>query len=149
MTIMDGGNPTVVQKKFKSKFGTKLSFINNYDHKDGRSIWYKIDCDCSSDEHAANIEMEWDNEINMLVLNFYKEVSYSAWLFWKDDNFFGKAVDAYRIIMRRIKGAIKLIFTGSLEMQDEFIIQDEQHINDFIEALEEAKQYCREGKKEI
>lgn len=147
MTIMDGGDPTVIKKKFKSKFGTKVSFRNNFDHKEVRSIWYKVECDCGSDEHAATIEMEYDKEMNMLSLHFYKEVSYSAWCFWKDDNFFGKVKDAYRIIIRRIKGAIKVLFTGHLPMEDEFLLVDEQHINDFIEALEEAKQYCQEGKK--
>lgn len=131
--------------KFQSKFGNKVSFVNNYDYKDGKSIWYKIDCDCGSDEHATTIEMEYDKSMNILSIHFYKEVSYSAWSFWKDDDFFGKVKDAYRIIIRRIKGSIKVLFTGHLPMSDEFILINEQHINDFIEALQEAKQYCIEG----
>lgn len=132
-----------MENKFKSKFGEKVSFLNSYDYST-KSIWYKIDCSCTSDDHSTIIEMEYDNEMNILSLHFYKDVSYSAWLFWKDDNIFGKFIDSLKIIKRRIVGAIKLIFTGHLEMSEEFILMSENHINDFIEALQEAKEFCKE-----
>jgi hypothetical protein len=133
-----------MEKKFKSKFGNKVSFLNKYDYDKGKSIWYKISCDCGSDDHGATIEIEYDKEINMLFLHFYKEVEYAAWWFWKDDNFLGKIKDIYNCIIKRIKGSIKLLFTGRLEMEDEFILSREDHINDFIEALQEGKEYCKE-----
>lgn len=71
----------------------------------------------------------------MIFLNFYKKVYWSA--NWQsNDNWF-------KNILFRIKGALKILFLGYLELQEDFILEGEEHINSFIEALKEEKEYLK------
>ena len=96
--------------------------------KDG--IYYKADCDCGCDEHIVTIEMEFDKEFNDIALNFYKKISWSS--HYGDYNWFQR-------IWNQLKAATKILFTGWIELEESFLIRDEEHINAFIEALEEGK----------
>lgn len=124
-------------KIMESKFKKKVCLDAQYEN----SIWYKVFCDCEDDDHTCTIEIEYDPEINMLVLNFYKNVCYDWWSC--KDNILGKIQN----LINRIKKAIRLIFTGTLEMQEFFMLQDISHIQNFIEAMQEGAGYCIEEKK--
>lgn len=100
------------------------------------SVYYRATCSCGSDEHDITIEFEIDKDIDhMIFLNFYKKVYWSA--NWKsNDNWF-------KNILFRIKGAFKILFFGYLELQEDFILEGEEHIDSFINALKEGKEYLK------
>lgn len=39
-----------------------------------------------------------------------------------------------------------MLFKGYIEVEESFILRGEEHIDSFIEALEEGKQYLKGGK---
>lgn len=105
------------------------------------AIFYRVACDCGSDEHDLHFEFENDPEIpQMIFLNFYKKLLWSS--YWGDNDKW------YKNFWLRIKGATKMIFTGYVEVEESFILRGEKHIDSFIEALEEGKQYIKDAKGE-
>lgn len=125
----------------ESKFKTKVSFLNQYDHCS--SISYKVECDCHSDDHACIIDMEYDKDMNMINLMFYKDVSFD---WWTGDTWHNPIIGRLKNYWNRIKKASKLLFTGEMRMSEEFMLIDVKHIESFIEALQEGLEYCKEEK---
>lgn len=102
----------------------------------GNAVFYRIACDCGSNEHDLHIEFEKDPEIpEMIFLNFYKKLEWSS--YWGDDDKW------YKNLRNRIKGALKILFKGYIEVEESFILGGEEHIDSFIKALEEGKQYLK------
>ncbi len=99
------------------------------------SIYYRAACNCGSDDHDITIEFEI--VYSMLFLNFYKNIAWCS--HWGDLNWFER-------IWKRIKCSLRMLFTGYVELEESFIIQGEENINYFIEALEEGKKYLNEIK---
>ena len=93
------------------------------------AVYYRVACSCGSDEHDVTLELEKDSVFEDLTLTFYKKIYYTS--HWKP-NFFSR-------LWIRIKGVIKLLFTGYIELESDFILQGEEHIDSFIKALEEGK----------
>ena len=108
----------------KSKFPRNVCLNNMYD----KSIWYYFHCDCGESNHAATIELEVED--NIMCLRFYKDVYYAYY----GDNIIKQW-------WHRIKGAVRLIFTGYLEVSESMIILHEEHIDNFIDALVEGRNY--------
>lgn len=101
------------------------------------AIFYRVACDCGSDEHDLHLEFEKDPEIpEMIFLNFYKQLAWSS--YWRDDDKW------YKNIWCRIKGATKMLFKGYITVEESFILRGKEHIDSFIEALEEGKQYIKD-----
>jgi hypothetical protein len=97
------------------------------------SIFYRAACSCGSNEHDITIEFEIDEETpSMLFLNFYKNIVWCP--SWVNLNLIQR-------IGSRIACSLKMLFTGYIELHESFIIEGEDDINDFIEALEEGKTY--------
>lgn len=92
-------------------------------------VFYKVDCSCGDDDDITTIEIDCDYGI--LSLNFYKKLEWSA--YWGDRNFFER-------IWHRIKGSLKMLFTGYVYVEGSTIMQSNEHIDNFIAALEEGKQ---------
>ena len=100
------------------------------------SIYYRAACSCGSNEHDVTIEFEWDEEFpSMLFLNFYKNIAWcSHW---------GTNQNWFQRVWKRIKGSARMLFTGYIELEESFILQDEVNIDSFIEALQEGKKYMK------
>ena len=56
------------------KISTRVMKTNEFPD----AVYYKVDCDCGSDDHMTTIEMEYDNKFNDLTLNFYKMINWSS-----------------------------------------------------------------------
>lgn len=96
------------------------------------SVYYRIACGCGSDEHDTTIEFEYDKDIpSMVFINFYKKLIWSS--HW-DGNFITR-------FWRRIIGALKILFLGYIEVEESMILRDKEHIDGFIEALNEGREY--------
>jgi hypothetical protein len=122
-----------------SKFKKKVSLLETY--KD--SIFYKIDCDCADSNCETIIELEIDTKLKILSLNFYKTINlysftnYENWIVRISENIFN-----------RFKYAFKILFTGKISMSSDFILRDLEHINNFIEAIQEGKEYLTHNNSE-
>ena len=118
----------------------RVMFMQSWSSKDmGRAITYRIGCSCSESDHDIVMWLEYDKKLKDVAMFFYKQVE---WCNYGDS--FKDRMEGY---WRRIKDAIKLIFTGYLECETSFIFEDSEHIDNFINTMEKAKQYVEEGEK--
>lgn len=108
-----------------------ISFRTSKLRQTKNMIIYKASCDCGSSECDLIMELEKDNEIeNMIYLTFYKRLCWSTYK--SCDNWF-------TMIYERFKAAVKMIFTGYIEVDETFIFNGIKQIDTFIEALNEGK----------
>jgi len=158
--------------KNKSFVSKKVMLVE--ERKD--SITYRVSCSCLNPNCDVWIDFEIDKEFNLVSLIFYKDVyyfdHYRRDILWFDD-FEEKIIDMLNGSQRfsdvirylfentiehylknfwyRLKKATRLIFTGYLKMNEDFILMDEDHINNFIKVLEEGrdhiKRYMEEEKR--
>jgi hypothetical protein len=99
------------------------------------SIYYRIACGCGSNDHDLTIEFEYDKDLpDMVSLNLYKK------LVWTSHYGTGNFITRF---WKRITGALKVLFLGYIEVEESLILRDEGHIDSFIKALEEGKQYIQ------
>jgi len=89
------------------------------------TIMYRVMCDCKSPDHETTISIEYDKDINMVSLSFYKDVCWCP--YWE--------TKWYNKIWKRITGTLRMLFTGYIELEEEFLIQDDEHIKNIITAL--------------
>jgi len=100
-------------------------------------------------------------------LNFYKDVyffnNFRRDILWFDgvikklkerefkeaiDDFFDNTLFYYWKNFRyRLRKAIRLLFTGYLEMNEDFIFRDNEHIYNLISALEEGRNLILERER--
>jgi len=135
-----------METEFKSKFGTKVAHVDTWDTPSDTSVWYNIMCDCTDDSHDISVEFEYDKDANMLFLNFYKQINYSKEFnyVFENDTLIDSIKNKIGVIWRRLKDATKLLFTGYIEMSGDFVLKDKQHIQDFIDAMVEGRDFCLE-----
>ena len=95
---------------------------------DQQSVWYRISCGCGSEEHDMNIELEYaDGFMEMFIYKTF---------YWK---YFYAGLPWYDKLWKRISASAKILFGGYIEMQGDIIITEDEHIDSFIEALQEGK----------
>ena len=108
---------------------------NIFDNPKDTSVWYKTSCACGANEHDCTIVVESDKEHPLDVhMVFYKTISWAD--YYGKDNFIARMV-------KRVQCALKVLFTGYIELEDEFLFHNEEHINNFIEAMQEGKETVR------
>lgn len=126
------------EEEFVSKFKRGVSLIHKFD----KSLYYSVTCDCGTPDCGAIIEIEVDEEFGLIEIYFHKNIKYDYWTY-SDPGF----LNFIKRHLHRWKGAIKLIFTGEITLQDSFVLIDIEHINNFIEALQEGRDYCLKVKE--
>ena len=142
----------------------RVMVVNQY--KD--AITYRVACACGSPEHDVYVSFEFDKDLpDMMSLEFYKDVYYFDYyrkdVLWFDEfkkiaKKSGKESIIYLLdntivcffknLWYRLKKATRLVFTGYLKMNEDFILQSEEHVNNFIEILEEGKTFIKENRDE-
>ena len=110
--------------------------INNQD----TLIFYRVACACGDNECDCDIIFEHDKNINDISINFYKN------LYWHDYYNHDMFITRW---LARLKLSLKILFTGNVKVQGEFLIQSEEHINNFIMALQEGKKKIQKNIKNI
>lgn len=98
------------------------------------AITYRLGCDCGSPECDIRLSVEVDHDY--LTLLFYKKLISANYSDSKFKNF-----------RWRIKSALKILFLGWIEAEECLMLRGEEHINSFIQALEEGKAFIRENQK--
>lgn len=124
-----------MKEEFQSKFKRGVSLIHKFD----KSLFYSVNCDCGDNECGSIVEIECDNNYGLLQLHFYKDVQFDDWRYPSYEFF---KFDWLRRFFYRWKKAIILAFTGKIILHGDFVILDLEHINNFIEALQEGRDYC-------
>jgi hypothetical protein len=85
------------------------------------AVYYRVACDCGSDDHDMSIWAETNGvhdcyEIRfgtMMVANTYRTRFYSKWLQWLN------------VPVDRVAIALRVLFTGRVEMHHEFVLGKE------------------------
>ena len=95
-------------------------------------VVYRAACDCSDSDCDMTIEMEIDE--GFLILTLYKKLRWAS--HWNCKNWFHN-------IWLRIKASMKMLFTGYIEVEESFIMKEDQ-LNDFIGALIEGEKKLKE-----
>jgi hypothetical protein len=113
-----------------SEFKKKVSLFDEYED----SIFYKADCDCGDKDCEVMIEVTAIRNTSMISLNFYKTINMHYFKYYK--NWF---VQKFYNIINRFKYAFIILFTGEISLESEFILNGEEHIDNFVKAIEEGK----------
>jgi len=116
--------------EFESKLSTNVSIDKTFPS----SVFYIIQCDCGSKECSAHMIVEADRELNLVRVEFYKEIKLCNYIY---------PYNIFKEILFRIKNAFKIIFTGNITLESDFIISNPKHLDDLITALQESRQYCQ------
>lgn len=93
-------------------------------------VYYKVACSCGCGEHDMTLEIEHDWD--MVTISLDQEMSWSS--YWGVNNIFQR-------IWYRITGAWKMLFTGHIDVTGSVIFQGEEHIQGFLDAVEEGKDF--------
>jgi hypothetical protein len=112
------------------KISNKVMKVAEFDN----AIFYRANCGCGSDDCGLTLELEYDPEINMVSLNMYQKLAYCSWFGVSPTEKFYWFKDMYN----RIKGALKLFFTGKIELEESFLFRESEQIDHFILALQEG-----------
>ena len=95
---------------------------------DSKDAVFKTSCLCSSDEHDLTIWIDKDEGFaTEIFFNVIGPYPYS----WCEDN-------PLITFWHRIKGALRILFTGRIVYQECFMFRDKEHVQDFVNALQEV-----------
>ena len=107
------------------------------------SVVYQISCDCNDPECNTILEFEIDQDIPMIFLNMYRDLKWSS--YWGiRDNWYSWFSEKWK----RIQCAIRVLFTGYIKVEESFVLQGEEHIDNIILALQEGKEILQNKLKE-
>lgn len=104
----------------------KVMKLNKYDG----TVIYKIACGSLESEDDAVIEFKYNRKHGRVDVNFCKEVK------WYD---YWEALSTFDCWKKRIKYACKLLFTGSIKLESNFTINQLEHLDSVVEALQEGR----------
>ena len=91
------------------------------------SVFYRAACDCTSKDHDITLMLSKDDS-DSIDLVLFMDVRFHSW--WN--------MNWFKIQWLKFKWILKLIFTGRIEMEGDFIFQGKEHIQEFINALNEG-----------
>lgn len=103
-------------------------------------VFYKADCTCCSNKCITSIDLEYDKDFGDINMNFYKDIAWCS--SWGNLNWFQRA-------WKRITACTRILFTGFIELEESFQITGVDHIDSFIEALNEGKEKLVKHKEQM
>lgn len=150
----------------KNEFSKRVMLTDDF----GDSLFYRCACSCSDKDHDICIEVEYDKELNMVFLNFYKDVGFFN-KYRRDILWFDKLLEKFRDknsklrecfsyfyentvkyffqnFGYRLRKSFRLLFIGYLEMNEDFIFQDSEHIDNLIKVIEKGRQLLTERQEQ-
>jgi len=105
---------------------------------------YRISCDCIDEDCDLTIWFDYDKEFNIIELNMYKKH------YIHEENILNNIfIKILKQIKYRISMIIKILFTGKIEIYDGIILRDPEHIQNFIDALNESKKLVEKENKNV
>ncbi len=96
----------------------------------GTQVWYRVGCACSGETCDSTIIFEFDEDFGLIDINFYKTIIWNE--YWNNKWF-------HQRWWARIKVACKVLFKGYIELEGNFMIEEKEHLDEFIKALQEGR----------
>ncbi len=110
-----------------NKISYRVLELNSYPG----AVWYRVVCSCGCGDSDITLELEKEDDVKgMVFLNMYQKMSASA--YYGDTNFF-------KILLTKLKMVCTIFFKGYIEVEGSTILEGKEHIDNFIQALEEGK----------
>jgi hypothetical protein len=88
---------------------------------------YRAVCGCTSGNHSHDVSISVEGDdgfVSVVIYSTLRSCDYSA-----------KEVGAFKKLYSRIKRACRILFTGDLEVEGEFIFQSKEQVDDYVEAI--------------
>jgi len=102
-------------------------------------ICYRASCGCTHPKHDLSITIEQNEELSDVInIIFYTDVIVQESYISHKDSITRIISDWFGNIKFRIKKALEILFKGYTGMSAEFILDEEENIKDFINALNEG-----------
>jgi hypothetical protein len=111
-------------KKLKLIAELVPSIMKLYESQHG--IVYRVACECTDPDHDTIIDIDYDNEIGVVSVEFYKNFEWSS--YWRSNHWWEEK-------WRRIKAVVKLLFTGRIQLEDSVIFTESTHLETFLLAI--------------
>jgi len=102
------------------------------------AIYYRANCGCLDPECGVNMELEYDKNIKDVTLSLYTDMVYCSWWQMKKDTFY-----FFKDMYYRIKGALRILLTGRIKLEEAFLFSSVEQFDAFIAALEEGRTKLR------
>ena len=100
-------------------------------HEFEQSVFYRTSCDCGSNDCDLTIEIEYDKDFpDMLFLYLHKQLNWSA--YWNSDSWLNEQ-------LKKLKAIYRIIFWGYVEVEESFVFKGIDHIDNFINAIEDGR----------
>ena len=106
----------------------------------GTSVWYRVGCACSGETCDSIIAFEFDEDFGHIDINFYKTIIWNE--YWNNKWFWERW-------WSRIKVACKVLFKGYIELEGNFMIEEKEHLDEFVNALQEGRGKMLEWQEEF
>lgn len=100
------------------------------------SIYFRVACQCGEQNCDLILDLDYDKDFNAINLHMYKNLAASAHWGMDWDHF-----DFIRVLWNKIKMCWTLITKGYIQVSEETMIQGEEHIDNFIKALQQGKKF--------
>lgn len=113
----------------------------------GRSIFYRSACRCTSQECDITLEMEADKKFNLVSLYLYKTLKASAHYAGPDG--YWDYFDFIRVFINKIKMMWKILTAGYIEVDESFMFEGDNHIDEFLTALETGRRFFINKEEEV
>jgi len=125
----------------------KLTIQNKWISKNSNAIWVDVDCECGDKRDKTSMMLEYWIEDKEMSLRFYHTLHYTEkdW-YSSSDTWKDTAIKKFKCYRLRFISAIKVLFTGYLEVECETDIYGEKRILDLIQLLQEAVDWSKEEK---
>lgn len=112
-------------------------------HEFDDSIYYRVACQCGDPQCDLTLEIDYDKKIGTINLFMSKKLMASA--HWGG---YWKYCDFIRVIWKKLGMIWDIATKGYIEVSEETMIQGEEHIDNFIEALQQGKKFMIGKEKE-
>jgi hypothetical protein len=97
-------------------------------------IIYRSDCGCGSNDHSQTLFLDLDEDFG-LGMRLYADIDVP--IYYGNGNMFSRA-------WLRVKYAFRLLFTGNIHMESDFLFRGAGHIEDYITALQQGLDKLKE-----
>jgi len=115
--------------------------MNKWETKDNCTLMYKVSCSCGGGDDC-DLTVEFDSDIGDIGIVFYKQMQ--VWNPYRNaDNIW----EHFLKILHNIKISIKVLFGHRLSFESDIMLQEETHVEDFLQAIQEGQQYMKEFKE--
>lgn len=127
------------------------------------SIFYEAICSCQADNHTQTLIVEADEGIaGQVNLAIYSKVITSQFTSWdsryeyseamQNGDYFKMAYYKAKLLIEHIAARIRFTrdiwFKGYVQVENQFIFRNSDSINDYVEAILQAKTKIKENKNE-